>query len=80
MPSGISPQDTEQPKNKPRRPSSRDKLHIPAEKASSQKGTWSMGLSVGNSGGASTEVGGHSFLYVPCEYGFGFKRFDEHTQ
>ena len=39
------------------RPSSRDKLHIPAEKASSQKGTWSMGLSVGNSGGASTELG-----------------------
>ena len=38
-------------------PSSRDKLHIPAEKASSQKGTWSMGLSVGNSGGASTELG-----------------------
>ena len=51
------PADTEQPRNKPRRPSSRDKLHIPAEKASSQKGTWSMGLSVGNSGGASTELG-----------------------
>lgn len=49
--------DTEQPRNKPRRPSSRDKLHIPTEKASSQKGTWSMGLSVGNSGGASTELG-----------------------
>ena len=49
--------DTEQPGNKPRRPSSRDKLHIPTEKASSQKGTWSMGLSVGNSGGASTELG-----------------------
>ena len=48
--------DTEQPGNKPRRPSSRDKLHIPTEKASSQKGTWSMGLSVGNSGGASTEL------------------------
>lgn len=49
--------DTKQPRNKPRRPSSRDKLHIPTEKASSQKGTWSMGLSVGNSGGASTELG-----------------------
>ena len=36
--------DTEQPRNKPRRPSSRDKLHIPTEKASSQKG-------------ASTELG-----------------------
>ena len=53
----IAKADTEQPRNKPRRPSSRDKLHIPAEKASSQKGTWSMGLSVGNSGGASTELG-----------------------
>ena len=50
-------QDTERPNNRPRRPSGRDKLHIPAEKASSQKGTWSMGLSVGNSGGASTELG-----------------------
>lgn len=49
--------DTEHSGNRPRRPSSRDKLHIPAEKASSRKGTWSMGLSVGNSGGASTELG-----------------------
>ena len=29
----------------------------PSGKATSRKGTWSMGLSVGNSGGASTEVG-----------------------
>lgn len=49
--------DTEQSRNKPRRPSSRDKLHIPTEKSSSQKGTWSMGLSVGNSGGASADLG-----------------------
>ena len=75
------PADTEQPRNKPRRPSSRDKLHIPAEKASSQKGTWSMGLSVGNSGGCFYRVGiGHSFLYVPCEHGIGIKRSAEHTQ
>ena len=42
---------------RPRRPSGKDKYHIPAEKATSRKGTLSMGLSVGNSGGASTEVG-----------------------
>ena len=36
------PADTEQPRNKPRRPSSRDKLHIPAEKALRRKahGRW----------------------------------------
>ena len=51
--------ETEEPRNnRPRRPSSRDKYHIPTEKKSSQKGTWSMGFAVGNSGGASTEVGG----------------------
>ncbi|QIU95237.1 outer membrane beta-barrel protein [Bacteroides faecium] len=51
--------DTERPtaSNRPRRPSSKDKYHIPTEKASSRKGTWSMGLGVGNSGGASSEVG-----------------------
>ena len=42
---------------RPRRPSGKDKYHIPAKKATSRKGTWSMGFSVGNSGGASTEVG-----------------------
>ena len=57
-------QDTERPNNRPRRPSGRDKLHIPAEKRASQKGTWSMGLSVGNSGGASTEVGAGSHAYM----------------
>lgn len=57
-------QNTERPNNRPRRPSGRDKLHIPAEKRASQKGTWSMGLSVGNSGGASTEVGAGSHAYM----------------
>ena len=57
-------QDTERPNNRPRRPSGRDKLHIPAEKRAPQKGTWSMGLSVGNSGGASTEVGVGSHAYM----------------
>lgn len=42
---------------RPRRPSGKDKFHIPAEKPSSRKGTWAMGISVGNSGGASSEVG-----------------------
>ena len=41
-----------------RRPSGRDKYHLPVKKTPSQKGTWSMGLSVGNSGGASTELKG----------------------
>ena len=57
-------QDTERSNNRPRRPSGKDKLHIPTEKRSSQKGTWSMGLSVGNSGGASTEVGAGSHAYM----------------
>lgn len=45
-----------QPKSKSRRPSGKDKLHIPVEKAPAKKETWSMGLSVGNSGGASSEI------------------------
>lgn len=57
-------QDTERSGNRPRRPSGKDKLHIPSEKRASQKGTWSMGLSVGNSGGASTEVGVGSHAYM----------------
>lgn len=47
----------EQPRKRSHRPSSKDKLHIPVEKASAKKGTWSMGLSVGNSGGTSAELG-----------------------
>lgn len=55
----------EQPKNKSRRPSSKDKLHIPAEKREGKKGTWSTGLSVGNSGGASaTTMGGGVSSYM----------------
>lgn len=44
--------------NRPRRPSGKDKYHIPAGKGASQKRSWSMGLAVGNSGGASSEVNG----------------------
>ena len=50
--------------NRPRRPSGRDKYHIPTEKPSSRKGTWSMGLGVGNSGGASSEVGSGAYPYM----------------
>lgn len=50
--------------NRPRRPSGRDKYHIPTEKSSSRKGTWSMGLGVGNSGGASSEVGSGAHPYM----------------
>lgn len=57
-------QDTERSNNRTHRPSGRDKLHIPAEKRTSQKGTWSMGLSVGNSGGASTAVSAGSHAYM----------------
>ncbi|WP_455972472.1 hypothetical protein [Bacteroides congonensis] len=50
--------------NRPRRLSGRDKYHIPTEKPSSRKGTWSMGLGVGNSGGASSEVGSGAYPYM----------------
>ena len=50
--------------NRPRRHSGRDKYHIPTEKSSSRKGTWSMGLGVGNSGGASSEVGSGAYPYM----------------
>lgn len=56
--------DTEPLDNRPRRPSGKDKLHIPTEKRASQKGTWSVGLSVGNSGSASTEAGVGSHAYM----------------
>jgi hypothetical protein len=61
----AQPKETERPvNNRPRRPSGRDKYHIPAEKQSSRKGTWSMGLGVGNSGGASSEVGSSAYPYM----------------
>ena len=69
---GIRPQKTIEetvnvaPENKvednptvtrPRRPSSKDKLHVPADaKSGSRKNTWSTSLSVNSSGGASTEL------------------------
>lgn len=63
--SQTQPKETERPvSNRPRRPSSKDKYHIPAGKTSSQKGTWSMGLGVGNSGGASSEVGSGAYPYM----------------
>lgn len=55
----------EQPKPKSRRPSGKDKLHIPTEKREGKKGIWSTGLSVGNSGGAATTaVGGGMSSYM----------------
>ena len=58
--------DTERPTvdNRPRRPSGKDKYHIPTEKKSSRKGTWSMGLGVNNSGGASSEIGSGAHPYM----------------
>lgn len=42
-----------------RRPSGRDKLHLPQdEKSARQNGKWSIGLSVGNGGGTSVDGGG----------------------
>ncbi|MFV0587464.1 hypothetical protein [Bacteroides reticulotermitis] len=45
------------PQKQPRRPSGKDKLHIPIEKKPTKKGKWAMGLSVGNSGATNTELG-----------------------
>lgn len=52
---------TEQPKTnrtKSRRPSGKDKYHMPIGQKTSKKGTWSVGLSVGNSvsGDTSSEI------------------------
>lgn len=55
---------TENLRTRPRRPSGRDKLHIPVEKSPSRKGTWSMGLAVGNSGGAASEVGATAYPHM----------------
>lgn len=54
----------EQSQKRSHRPSGKDKLHIPVEKASAKKGTWSMGLSVGNSGGTSAELGSGISSYM----------------
>lgn len=55
---------TDDVRHRPRRPSGRDKLHIPVEKSPSRKGTWSMGLAVGNSGGATAEVGASAYPHM----------------
>ncbi|MDD3037458.1 hypothetical protein [Bacteroides sp.] len=57
-------QEKQTNKNKPRRPSGKDKLHIPIGNTSVKKGTWSMGLSVGNAGGASAEIGSGASHYM----------------
>ena len=58
--------DTDQPTadNRSRRPSGKDKYHIPTKTKSSRKGTWSMGLGVNNSGGASSEIGSGVHPYM----------------
>lgn len=46
-------------KREARRPSGRDKLHLPQDgKSARQNGKWSIGLSVGNGGGTSVDGGG----------------------
>lgn len=58
--------DSDQPTadNRPRRPSGKDKYHIPTKTKSSRKGTWSMGLGVNNSSGASSEIGSGAHPYM----------------
>ncbi len=61
----TEPKETEHAvSNRTRRPSGRDKYHIPAQNRSSRKGTWTVGLGVGNSGGASSEVGSGAYPYM----------------
>lgn len=51
-------------KREVRRPSGRDKLHLPqSEKSAPRKGKWSVGLSVGNGGG--TSMNGGELDYTP---------------
>lgn len=59
-----SVQEKQTNKNKPRRPSGKDKLHLPIANTPVKKGTWSMGLSVGNAGGASAEIGSGASHYM----------------
>lgn len=58
--------DSDQPTadNRPRRPSGKDKYHIPTKTKSSRKGTWTMGLGVNNSSGASSEIGSGVHPYM----------------
>lgn len=51
-----------EPRKEARRPSSRDKLHLPDNDIATRKGgKWSMGLSVGN-GGSASSAGGNDFV------------------
>lgn len=61
-----STQEKQINKNRPYRPSAKDKLHIPVgnTNTSAKKGRWSMGLSVGNAGGASAEIGAGMPSYI----------------
>lgn len=50
------------PRKEVRRPSSRDKLHLPDNNTATRKGgKWSMGVSVGN-GGSTSSAGGNDFV------------------
>lgn len=53
-------------KREVRRPSGRDKLHLPQnEKSAGRNGKWSVGLSVGNGGGTSADGGGFNYAPTP---------------
>lgn len=57
-------------KREVRRPSGRDKLHLPqGEKSARQKGKWSVGLSVGNGGGTSADGGELNYTPTPQRVG-----------
>lgn len=57
---------TAEKKREVRRPSGRDKLHLPQnENSARQKGKWSVGLSVGNGGGTSVDGGALNYTPVP---------------
>ena len=47
---------------KSRRPSSKDKLHLPAGSTKASRSGWSVGLSVGNAAGATGEGGGYPVM------------------
>lgn len=50
----VSEEETREVQVARRRPSSRDKLSLPAERKTAESRGWSVGLSVGNSGGLAT--------------------------
>lgn len=65
---GGKEEETSRPVEKSRevrRPSSRDKLHLPQSGESGRRmGKWSVGLSVGNGGGTSAQSGGLEYTPV----------------